>query len=66
MTCYYYSRMEKYVDMLISAIAFVGRPLLDAARFLFNELGPLAWLVCALIPVLAILGFSGLVKSRGR
>ena len=58
--------MEEYVDLLISALAFVGRPLLDAARFLFNELGPLAWFVCALVPVLAILGFSGLVKSRGR
>jgi len=58
--------MEKYVDLLISAIAFVGRPLLDVARFLFNELGPLAYLVCALVPVLAILGFSTLVKSRGR
>ena len=58
--------MEKYVDLLISALAFVGRPLIDAARFLFNELGPLAYLVCALVPVLAILGFSTLVKSRGR
>lgn len=58
--------MEKYVDILINAITFVGRPILDAARFLFNELGPLAWLVCALIPVLAILGMSGLVKSRNR
>ncbi len=66
MTCYHYRGMDKYVDMLINAIAFVGRPLLDAARFLFNELGPLAWLVCALVPVLAILGFSGLVKSRDR
>jgi hypothetical protein len=58
--------MDKYVDLLISALAFVGRPILEAARFLFNEFGPLAWLVCALIPVLAILGFSSLVKSRSR
>ncbi len=58
--------MEKYVDMLLSALAFVGRPLIDAARFLFAELGPAAWVVCALIPVIAILGFSSLVKSRTR
>ena len=58
--------MEKYVDMLISALAFVGRPLMDAAHYLFAELGPFAWVVCALLPVLAILGFSSLVKSRGR
>ena len=58
--------MEKYIDMLISALAYVGRPFLDAARFLFAELGPLAWIVCALIPVIAILGFTSLVKSRTR
>jgi len=58
--------MEKYVDLLISALAFVGRPLVDAGRYLFTELGPFAWIVCALIPVLAILGFSSLVKSRSR
>lgn len=58
--------MEKYVDLLIGALAFIGRPLIDAGRYLFTELGPFAWIVCALVPVLAILGFSSLVKSRGR
>jgi hypothetical protein len=50
--------------MLISALAFVGRPLINGVHFLFAQLGPFAWLVCALLPVLAILGFSSLVKTR--
>ena len=69
--CYYFvvgvlGVMEKYVDLLISALAFVGRPIVEAGRYLFAELGPFAWIVCALVPVIAILGFSSLIKSRTR
>ena len=58
--------MEKYFDMFINAIAYAGRPIMDAAHYLFNELGPFAWIVFALIPVLAIIGGSNLFKSRTR
>lgn len=58
--------MDKFVDMIVSALAVIGRPILDAARFLFNELGPIAWVVCALVPLVVILGFSTRVRSRGR
>jgi hypothetical protein len=58
--------MEKYWKMFLGILAFVWDPIHNFAGYLLSEIGPAAWIVLILLPVVTFLSIAGLFKTRTR
>jgi hypothetical protein len=58
--------MEKYWKMFLGILAFVWDPIHNFASYLLAEIGPWAWIVIILLPVVTFLSISSLLKTRTR